>query len=67
MRLLTAKTVRISPQPMGGVDLRTQIVSHALICHSLTYSAPSSIRFTLSTLTASSPKTPKNRPLGTGR
>lgn len=48
---------------MGGVELRAQIVSHALIRHSLTYSAPSSIRFTLSTLTVGSPNTPRNRPL----
>ena len=30
MRLLTGKTVRIPPQLMGGVELRAQIVSHAL-------------------------------------
>ena len=64
MRLLTGKTVRISPQLMGGVELRAQVVSHALIRHSLTYSAPSSIRFTLSTLTVGSPKTPRESALG---
>ena len=29
MRLLTAKTVRISPQLMGGMELEAQIGSHA--------------------------------------
>ena len=48
---------------MGGVELRAQIVSHALIRRSFTYSTPSSIRFTLSTLTVGSPNTPRKRPL----